>query len=662
MSGPSNWFFMTRYAYPLGIDRTTDGEPLAFVSMELGHEEHVVGLGESYGPVDRRGTTQGLWTAEAVGNSSTLTYKPIPFFVSSAGYGFFLHTSNPARVDVGERDRSATSVVVEGVEALDWFVILGPEPRRIVSRYTAVTGRPTMPPRWSFGLWMSRLTYETQDQVLETARQLRQHRIPCDVIHLDVGWFEQPWVCDYEFDRRRFPNPPEMLRQLREMGFRLSIWQWPFVVPGTPLFEEAREAGVVVTDNSGEPLVMEGTIPIADVAILDYTNPATTDFIRHKVRPLLDMGVSVIKVDFGEAAPVEGHYASAPGIVAHNLYPLLYNHALWSITEEAKGAADSLIWARSAWAGSQRYPVHWSGDGNSRLQDLPCVLRSILSMSYSGFAFYSHDIGGLLGHPSPRTYVRWAQLGFFASHVRCHGFPPREPWGFGKEAEAIFRRYAELRYRLLPYIWEQSASAVREGIPVVRALAFEFPDDPTAWFVEDAFMFGDSLLVAPVLDDADERLVYLPEGEWVDFWTGDHRCGGRWSREPAPLDHVPIFLRSGSAVVMGPLCQHTEATPHGDDTWEVRPVAPFGSGSVAIGGAEAPDTRVSWESQVDELRVQVDPSAVVVNLRIDSGVAEVTLDGRPVVAATAGRSTIVTVPAAAELRTVSIRLASTPAR
>jgi alpha-D-xyloside xylohydrolase len=652
-----NWFFMTRYAHPLGLT-ADDGTPSAFISMELGHDEHVVGLGESFGPVDRRGTAPVLWTEEVLSNSSTQTYKPIPFFLSSAGYGFFLHTTNPARVAVGERDSSATSVLVEGVDALDWFVIVGPEPRRIIERYTSITGRPAIPPRWTFGLWMSRLTYKTQDEVLDIARRLREQRIPADVIHVDVGWFEHEWVCDYVFDPVRFPDPEGMLRQLSEMGFRLSLWQWPFLKPGSAIFEEAQEAGVIVTDDAGEPLVMEGMAPIFDVALLDYTNPATIEFMRAKIRPLLDMGVAAIKVDFGEAAPVSGTYAGADGLAAHNLYPLLYNRAMWSITEEAKGDGEAVIWARSAWAGSQRYPVHWAGDGTSRTQDLACVLRSMLSMSFSGFAFYSHDLGGHIGTPSPRTYVRWAQLGFFTSHVRCHGSPPREPWAFGDEAETIFRRYAELRYRLLPYIWGQARSAARDGAPLVRALSFEFPDDPSAWHVEDAFMLGESLLVAPVLDERDERLVYLPKGDWVDFWTGEHRVGGGWTEERAPLDHVPLFIRGGSALVMGPVLQHVEASA--SDDWEVRLAAPTGAGSLTFDGAGATPVDMTWQVDDDELRVGIGPSDVAVHLRLDMPIAEASVDGRSVTYEPAGCSTTVRVPAAHERQDVILRLSEPP--
>jgi len=632
-----NWFFMTRYAHPLGLT-DDDDTPSAFMSMELGHSEHVVGLGESFGPVDRRGTAPVLWTEEVLSNSSTQTYKPVPFFLSSAGYGFFLHTSNPVRVAVGERDRSATSVLVEGVEALDWFVIVGPEPRRILERYTAITGRPAMPPRWTFGLWMSRLTYKTQDEVLEAARLLREHRIPSE------------WVCDYIFDAVRFPDPEGMIRQLAEMGFRVSLWQWPFVVPGNAIFEEAREAGVLVTDEAGEPLIMESMAAVTDVALLDYTDPATVEFIKAKIRPLLDIGVAAIKVDFGEAAPVSGKFAGAEGLAAHNLYPLLYARAIWSITEEAKGKGNAVIWARSAWAGSQRYPVHWAGDGNARPQDLACVLRSMLSMSFSGFAFYSHDLGGHMGTPSPRTYVRWAQLGFFTSHVRCHGSPPREPWGFGDEAESIFRRYAELRYRLLPYIWGQAEVAASGGVPLVRALSFEFPDDPTSWHVEDAFMFGEALLVAPVLDETDERMLYLPNGDWVDFWTGEHRSGGTWSEESAPLDHVPLFIRGGSAIVMGPLKQHTEATGGGD--WEVRLAAPIGAGSLTFDEAGATPVDVTWQVDDAELRVTIGPSDVAVALRLDTPIAEASIDGRPVPCEPAGHSTTIKLPATHERRTV----------
>jgi alpha-D-xyloside xylohydrolase len=240
----------------------------------------------------------------------------------------------------------------------------------------------------------------------------------------------------------------------------------------------------------------------------------------------------------------------------HNAYPLLYGRAVWDASVTARGEGEAVLWARAAWAGSQRYPVHWSGDGVARYEDLPCVLRAMLSFGLSGFPFYSHDIGGFSGVPDPRLYVRWAQLGFFSSHVRAHGTPPREPWEYGPDAEAIFRRYAELRYRLLPYLWTEAQRCGETSLPLVRPLVLDFQDDPTTWTVDDQYLFGDRLLVAPVLDDSDARRVYLPHGTWFDFWTKQPLPGGRWHDVAAPLEVLPLFVRGESVLPLGPVQQH----------------------------------------------------------------------------------------------------------
>jgi len=549
------WIFLHRYAYPLGFSDRQH----AFISCDLRHDEHIYGFGESYGRIDKRDTPQTLWIQEAFGNASPATYKRTPFYMSTRGYGLFLNSANAIRAHIGDREHSALSLIVDATDLLDFYLINGPHLTDILPRYTSITGAPAIPPYWSFGLWMSRITYTSRAQVEEVAAKLRERRIPCDVIHLDTGWYENDWECDLKFGETNFPQPEVMLANLREQGFKVSVWQWPNVTITSPMFAEASDNGYLVKRANGQPYLMSGFAP--EAGYIDYSNPAAVAWIQEKFRALFRLGVAAIKVDFGEGAQPDAVYHGMSGAEAHNLYPLLYNKAIFEVTEEYFGKGNALIWARSAWAGSQRYPIHWSGDGVARYEDLASVLRAMLNMGLSGFPFYSHDIGGFSGLPDPALFIRWAQLGFFSSHARIHGTPPREPWEFGEEAERIFREFDELRYRLLPYIYSEALECGKSSLPMVRALVLDYQDDPTVYGIEDQYLFGRSILVAPILNDSTRRRVYLPRGKWFDYWTKQAVEGPCWLTVNAPLDRIPLYIKDGAAIPYGPLIQHTAERP-----------------------------------------------------------------------------------------------------
>ncbi|MCC5950145.1 MAG: glycoside hydrolase family 31 protein [Nitriliruptoraceae bacterium] len=549
------WIFHHRYAYPLGW--TDEPGACAFLSVDLAHDERIHGLGEGFGRVDRRGSRHRLWVQEAFSNTSPASYKQVPFWFTSRGYGLFAHSGHPMTVRAGDLDHTAVSLVVDHTRELDLFVLPGPTPARILQRYTQLTGAPGLPPVWSFGLWMSRITYGSQAEVLEVARELRERRIPCDVLHIDTGWFATEYVCDLEFGPQ-FPDPAAMTRELDADGFKVSLWQWPLVNIHSPLFAEAMEGGHLVRRASGHVYTLPGGFG-EDAALLDYSRAETVAWLRERFLALFDLGVAAIKVDYGEGAPPDGVYAGLRGPEAHNLYPLLYQQAIHGFTEQARGSDEAMIWCRSGWAGAQRTPVHWSGDGVARTEDLACVLRSMLSMGLSGFPFSSHDIGGFVSTPDPELYVRWAQLGLFSSHARAHGSPPREPWHYGEQAERIVRDLLELRYRLLPYLWTEARHAVETSTPIVRALLIDHPDDPVAATIEDQYLFGRDLLVAPVLDDRDHRRVYLPAGTWVDLWTEQVHHGPGFIEVAAPLERIPLFVRGGAIVPLARPALHTGA-------------------------------------------------------------------------------------------------------
>lgn len=549
------WIFLHRYAYPLGF--VNHGKRRhAFLSLDLHYDEHIYGFGESYDNIDKRGKIQRLWVQEGFSNASPATYKRTPFYMSTRGYGMYANTSNAVRCRVGDLEHTALSTIVDDAGFMDCYIIYGPSLKEILPRYTAITGQPAVPPLWTFGLWMARISYSRQAQVEAVAEELRAHEIPCDVIHIDTDWYKNDWECDLEFCDKKFPDPAGMTSKLREMGFRVSLWQWPNMVVTSDMFEEGYEQGYLIKRGNGKPYIYSGFE--IDAAAIDYSNPAAVVWVQEKFRKLFDFGIAAIKVDFGEGAPPDAVYETVPGESMHALYPLLYNKAIYEVSEDYFGKGNAVVWSRSAWAGSQRYPVHWSGDGVARYEDLACVVRAALSFGMSGFPFYSHDIGGFSGLSSPKLYVRWAQFGLFSSHSRAHGEPPREPWEYGAEAETIFRQYANLRYRMLPYIYSEAVVCGQTSLPMLRALVLDYQDDPTTYTIDDQYLFGRNLLVAPILDDTDARRVYLPYGRWVDYWTKEVIDGGRWISVEAPLDVMPMYVRAGAMLPYAALVQSTD--------------------------------------------------------------------------------------------------------
>ena len=528
------------------IKRGSDNSRALNPVFTLAPGERIYGCGESFGALNKVGQRVHLFVTDPQGPETEGQYKPVPFFFSNRGYGIFMHTSAPVTCDFGASYIGADRLFMAD-EQLDFFVFFG-EPKDILYEYTGITGRSPMLPLWTFGTWMSRITYFSQAEGLEIARQLRRHRIPSDVIHFDTGWFGVDWQCDYEFAKDRFPDPVAMLRQLRRDGFHTCLWQLPYFTPKNRFFRELVDSGMAVKNAAGE-------LPYED-AVLDLSNPQTVGWYQSKIAGLLRQGVAAIKCDFGEAAPYDGLYHSGRGgKYEHNLYPLRYNKALWDIIQQTTG--EGVIWARSAWAGSQRYPLHWGGDAATTNTGMLGDLRGGLSFGLSGFSFWSHDIGGFVTASPEDIYRRWLPFGFLSSHTRAHGAPPTEPWLISESFTEAFREAAELKYRLMPYVYAQAKDCTERGLPMVRALLVEFPEDAGAWLVEDEYMFGSQILVAPLLESGTSRTCYLPQGKWIDYQTLKVYEGGYHTIEAGRIPAV-ILVRDGSLIPHVPVAQRTD--------------------------------------------------------------------------------------------------------
>jgi len=536
-------------------------------SFSLHPGEKLFGGGESFTRLDKRGQRMVLYTYDAYSAQTPYMYKPVPFFMSSRGYGMFFHTSAPLTLDLGGSYNGA-NVAYLGDDVLDMFFFFG-SLKEILSEYTALTGRAPTPPLWTFGLWMGRESYSSENEVREVAKKLRRERIPSDVIHLDTGWTEVPHRCDFEFSPSRFPHPERMLSDLKESGFRVSLWQLPYLNPENELRAEAIERDHIILSANGKPPV--------DDAVLDLSKPEAVRWYQRKLARLLERGVSIFTADFGEAAPLTGIYdARHGGFHEHNLYPLRYNKAVAEITKEVLGKG--VIFARSAWAGSQRYPLHWGGDAENTDTAMAATLRAGLSLGLCGFSFWSHFIGGFAYSSPEDLYRRWLAFGVLCSHSRCHGTPPTEPWEYGEKFTDDFRRTVEMKYRLMPYVYAQAKLASLNGHPMLRTLFFEYPEDRTSWLVEDEYLFGTDILVAPLMEEARSRDVYLPPGLWSDYQRGETLEGPRWHHVRAGEIPVVMLVRDGVAIPHARLAQSTGGIEWGEIELRI-----FGAGDSAEG-------------------------------------------------------------------------------
>jgi alpha-D-xyloside xylohydrolase len=534
---------------PFGYSRV-EGRRVAFhETFSAEPDEHFFGFGEKFTDFDKRGQQLEMWQHNSYGVHTERAYKNVPFFVSTRGYGVFVDSITCTRFDMAAGNHSVFSLVVPD-SALDYYVITGPDLKSIITRYASLVSFPILPPKWAFGLWMSSgFQNDSAADVLNRARLLGEHDIPCDVLHLDCYWQRHGTWSDMSWDTEVFPNPEELIQQIRALGFRVSLWENPYLGVESERFTEAKEKGYLLKTPSGEVYVLDlwdGYHP--QVGIIDFTNPEAGDWFKNLHRPLLHMGVDVFKTDFGESVPHDSvAHNRMTGERLHNLYPLLYNDVVSDVTAEETDHT-GLVWARSSYAGGQRHAVQWGADCDCSYQGMASTIRGGLSIGMCGHAFWSHDIGGFYVKPTPELYVRWAQFGLLSPLSRAHGVTTRLPWDYGEEALRIFRDYVRLRYRLLPYIYTYACIAAETSLPLMRPMVLEFPDDPNTYAMDLQYMLGSELLVAPIYNSAGRRPIYFPAGRWVDFWTDEVIKGPQTRWVEAPLEVLPLYVR-GNALI-----------------------------------------------------------------------------------------------------------------
>jgi alpha-D-xyloside xylohydrolase len=529
---------------------SSPGSGYAKEELSLGVGESVYGLGERFSAFVKNGQSVDIWNRDG-GTASEQTYKNIPFYLTNRGYGVFVNDPGLVSFEVASEKLSRVQFSVAG-QSLEYFLIYGPTPKEILRKYTALTGLPSLPPAWSFGLWLTTSFTTSYDEKTVTGfiQGMADRDLPLAVFHFDCFWMREYAWCDFKWDPRTFPDPEGMLKRLKARGLRICLWINPYIAQASSMFAEGMAGGFLARKPNGD--VWQTDLWQAGMGIVDFTNPGARKWFGDKLRSLVDMGADCFKTDFGERIPTDVAWfdGSDPGRM-HNYYTYLYNQTVFEVLREKKGA-DAVLFARSATAGSQRYPIHWGGDSESTFESMAESLRGGLSLGLSGFGFWSHDIGGFEGTPRPEVYKRWLAFGLLSSHSRLHGSSSyRVPWLFDDEAVDVLRLFTKLKCRLMPYLYAAAVEASSVGIPVMRAMILEFPDDLSSATLDRQYMLGSSLLVAPVFSAEGSVEYWLPSGKWTRYLTGEAVEGGRWMRETHGFSSLPLLVRPGSVIATG---------------------------------------------------------------------------------------------------------------
>jgi len=535
----------------VGYIETDEGETYVHEQLSLGVRENVYGLGERFTPFIKNGQSVDIWNEDG-GTSSEIAYKNIPFYMTNRGYGVFVNHPEKVSFEVASEKVSRVQFSVPG-QYLEYFIIYGPHPKEVLDKYTQLTGRPGLPPPWSFGLWLSTsfTTNYDEDTVNSFIDGMIDRDIPLRVFHFDCFWMKEFHWCNFEWDERVFPDPEGMLKRLKEKGLKICVWINPYIAQRSRLFDEGMEKGYLLKRPNGD--VWQWDMWQAGMGLVDFTNPEAYEWYKSHLRRLIDMGVDTFKTDFGERIPTDVvYYDGSDPEKMHNYYTYLYNKAVYEVLEEKLGKGQACLFARSATAGNQKFPVHWGGDCTATYESMAESLRGGLSLCMSGFGFWSHDIGGFEHTATADLYKRWCAFGLLSSHSRLHGSTSyRVPWLFDEEAVDVLRHFTKLKCSIMPYLYNAACQAASKGIPMMRSMHIEFPEDPICDYLDLQYMLGDSLLVAPIFNDRGEASYYLPKGKWTHFLDNRTMEGGRWIEEKYDYMSLPLWVKPNSVIAVG---------------------------------------------------------------------------------------------------------------
>ena len=519
------------------------------LSLSVG--ELVYGLGERFTPFVKNGQSVDIWNEDG-GTSTEQAYKNIPFYLTNKGYGVFANHPERVSFEVGSDNVKKVQFSVPG-EGLDYFIINGPTMKEVLMRYTDLTGKPALPPAWTFGLWLSTSFTTNYDEatVNSFVDGMLDRGIPLKVFHFDCFWMKEFHWCDFLWDNRVFPDPVGMIKRLKEKGLKICVWINSYIGQESVLFEEGVRKGYFLKRVNGD--VWQWDMWQSGMAIVDFTNPEARSWFASKLEVLLDMGVDCFKTDFGERIPTDVvYYDNSDPVKMHNYYTYLYNRTVFELLEHKRGKEEAVLFARSATVGGQKFPVHWGGDCWSDYESMAESLRGGLSLTMSGFGFWSHDIGGFENTSTADVYKRWCAFGLLSTHSRLHGSSSyRVPWAYDEEAVDTVRFFTRLKASLMPYLFGNAVETSTTGLPSVRSMILEFSEDPTCGYLDRQYMLGQSLLVAPIFRPDGMACYYLPEGNWTNYFTGEVKCGGRWYQEKHGYLSLPLYVRENSILPVG---------------------------------------------------------------------------------------------------------------
>ncbi|MGN0298881.1 MAG: alpha-xylosidase [Lachnospiraceae bacterium] len=541
------------YAY-----NTTYEDAYVRQQLSLNVGELVYGLGERFTAFVKNGQSVDIWNEDG-GTSTYQSYKNIPFYLTNRGYGVFVNHPEKVSFEVGTEQVSKVEFSVQG-ETLDYMLINGPSMKEVLERYTDLTGKPSLPPQWTFGLWLSTSFTTNYDEatVMSFIDGMEQRGIPLQVFHFDCFWMKDFHWSDFVWDSRVFPDPAGMLARIKAKDLKICVWINPYIAQESYLFKEGMEYGYLVERPNGD--IWQWDMWQPGMALVDFTNPAACKWYQDKLEALLDMGVDCFKTDFGERIPTENvkYFDGSDPMKMHNYYTYLYNKTVYELLQRKKGESEAVLFARSATVGGQKFPVHWGGDCWSNYEAMAESLRGGLSLTMSGFGYWSHDMGGFEKTSTADVYKRWAAFGLLSSHSRLHGSESyRVPWVYDEEAVDVLRFFTKLKLSLLPYLYSQAVYTSKVGVPMMRSMVLEFTEDPTCYYLDRQYMFGDSLLVAPIFRPDGQSQYYLPKGHWTHYFTGETCEGGVWRNETYDYLAVPLWVKENSIV---PMCLSSQRT------------------------------------------------------------------------------------------------------
>lgn len=525
------------------------------LSLDVG--EYIYGLGERFNSIIRNGQSVDIWNRDGGTMAGNQAYKNIPFYLSNKGYGVLVNSTKRVSFEVASVSVRHVEMAVEG-EDMEYIVVGGSEPKEVLSNYTGLIGRTPIPPAWTFGLWLStswtpdsdeKITYDTIDKMAE-------YKIPLSVFHFDARWMDDFKCCDFVWSER-YGDAPAMLKKVHEKGARVCVWMNPYVSQESRLFQEGLENGYFVKTKEGD--VWQSDNWMSGIGIVDFTNPKATKWYQERLGEIIDMGVDAIKTDFGERIPTDVvYYDGSDPVKMHNYYPYLYNQAIYGILKEKKGEA--VVFSRSATVGTQKFPVNWGGDNDSTYISMAETLRGCLSLCQSGYGYAAHDISGFQNTATPDLYKRWVQFGLLSTHSRLHGEESyRAPWYFDEESCEVLKFFTNLKCSLMPYLYSGAVQVQEEGIPLMRAMMLEFPEDPVCLYLERQYMLGDNLMVAPIFNQEGIVEFYVPgTGRWTNYIDGRTYEGGHWYKEQYDYFNLPLLVRPGTILAVGAVQEKPE--------------------------------------------------------------------------------------------------------